>query len=260
MIIAVCLTLLTIIPQVLTDIDNCSVYGMKDSNGRETCFNCKIGYYTIDNNRRCGECASHCRTCSGEQTRCTTCHDGHILRLSSCEKCVDNCFQCRDLKTCHMCNSGYFINTESKCDACKSGCSICRTADTCTECNKGYVLATKEDVPICVRDGIGPALMAVMGLASGFVCLLFLVGWYRSSQVRHNKQSEEIIQGMVNNVSVDGQKTGEGAGNENGEYELNDFGVSRIEHRMEDNTLDESQFNAQALGDIEDTNNEQPTL
>ena len=240
---------------VRTDIGNCSVYGLNDAAGEKTCFSCQLGYYLEQNRKQCSACISSCRTCSGRKDHCTSCRAEHLLRGSNCERCIDNCSECHDLKTCISCNAGYFINGDHQCSACPEKCSRCSTDSTCLECATGYVLVTKQEKQYCTRSGMGSAAWIIGALGSSLVCIIFLTSWWRSKQKQNELQSEEIMKGMAAGINSEGHPA-----EPSPEYELNDFGVSRIEHRVEDNTLDESQFQANALADIADQDHEQPTL
>lgn len=88
------------------------------------CYNpCPNGYYANYTNHFCDRCTAPCNTCSGLNTRCTSCNTGfYYLNYQCLSSCPD----------------GYYINGLN-CSSCQPQCSRCNiSSSNCSLCNPAY--------------------------------------------------------------------------------------------------------------------------
>lgn len=132
------------------------------------CEECKEGYYMqiIASKRSCLKCEfekDRCTACSNETT-CTHCVDGYIVRPVISEKgmemqCIecptaDGCATCAN-SSCTLCLPGYYLDNGDcrSCALAQTGCDGCSNATTCEVCSEfGYKLDETTKKCVCDTD------------------------------------------------------------------------------------------------------------
>ncbi len=258
--------LLITAPVIRSYIHACYVYGLKDSQGRETCSRCRQGHYAANHNLECHTCDHICMDCSISANNCTDCWPGFLLSGHTCEKCIDNCMICKTKTSCTVCNSSYYLKSESVCAPCMPGCEHCTASKTCNRCKPGYTLVKNHGIISCVNGGMGWIAWSIAFGSCGVFTLFMLIGWLRARQQRQVDERVKLIADLAAAANVNPNRM---ANNDTMNVsvappdgmilrEMEDFSISRIEHRLEEHTLDD--YNIRDSLEIDNDHIQEPTL
>lgn len=254
-------------PVIRSYIPACYVYGLKDAQGRETCARCRQGHFDTNNKLECQACDHNCMECAVSQNNCTDCWPGFLLSGSICEKCVDNCMICKTKTSCTVCNMSYYLKSESACSPCMKGCEHCTSSKTCNRCMHGHTLVKNHGTVSCVSSGMGWIAWLIAFGSCGVFTLFMLTGWLKARQQRQVEERVKLIADLAAAANVNPGMT---RANESMSVtdappdgmilrEMEDFSISRIEHRMDiDHTLDD--YHIRDSLEIDNDNLQEPTL
>ncbi|CAD8097678.1 unnamed protein product [Paramecium primaurelia] len=162
----------------------------------EECIDCIDGFY-FENNNKCLQCDSMCKTCKNMSTFCTSCNLGFLLLNGVCYQCLDqNCQNCNqfcqscnhfkdDLYKCQSCLIGYYLINQ-ECHQCNSICQSCsQSSNQCSSCFEGYFLTSEMK---CEKCNLGCKSCQVQTKS----CILCEDGYYLS-EIKERKCQQCVL-------------------------------------------------------------------
>lgn len=232
------IVLLSVVHLHESSIDHCLVYGLKNAQGNETCYDCAEGWFVEKDPTRCLACSPKCAACKYQRDSCTKCRDGYMIDGSTCTACISHCNRCSDDKTCLECFDYYYRNSSGQCSPCPLDCIQCKTGSDCSKCVEGFKRIKVEGNFACFKSGISITAWVCIILSTAALIVIFYVTWWHSRQNKLMLESDQIISEVLRKElsHEDSQKT-----EEEKESELREqMDFSHIEHSSEPQSPEDS--------------------